>query len=151
MSSTDISITTRPVAGQYDNAAERTIEFSSPAGGGLISFTLREDRLDVHVYRQDMTVAVSAGDPGEPVPSGNLRMDRALYLAAKAFVIDRESRAAATAQASLISAARSWAADCEWLDLDGEDIADMSDAQVVAGVEAHYEGGWAAFADAETV
>jgi hypothetical protein len=148
MSNRDISINTRPVASQYDGPAGKTIEFSSPAGGGLISFTLRDDRLDVHVYRHDMTVAVSAGDSDEPVRSGNLRMDRALYEAAKAYVTAWEARAAAAAQAELISAARSWAADCEWLD--GEDIADMSDAQIVAGVEAHYDGGWAAFADAGT-
>jgi hypothetical protein len=49
----------------------------------------------------------------------------------------------------LISAARRWALDCEWLDSD--DIADMSDAHIVAGVNQHYEGGWAAFAAAEDV
>jgi hypothetical protein len=49
----------------------------------------------------------------------------------------------------LIAAARRWALDCEWLDSD--DIADMSDAHIVAGVNQHYEGGWAAFAAAEDV
>lgn len=43
-----------------------------------------------------------------------------------------------------ISAARSWAADCEWIE-DGDDIADLTDLQVVAGVQVHYAGGWAAF------
>lgn len=51
--------------------------------------------------------------------------------------------------AELISAARSWAADCDWAE-EAEDIADMTDLQVVAGVQAHYEGGWAAFAAAGT-
>ena len=93
MSSRDISITTRPVAGHYDNQSEKTIEFSSPAGGGLISFTLRnDDTLAVHVYRQDMTVAVTAGEPGQPVASGNLRADRALYLAAKEYAAAWEAR-----------------------------------------------------------
>jgi hypothetical protein len=146
MSNRDISVTTRPVASQYDGPAEKTIEFSSPAGGGLISFTLRDDRLDVHVYRQDMTVAVSAGEPGEPVASGNLRMDRALYEAAKAYAAAWEAR---NTTPDLIAVARRWALDCEWLDSD--DIADMDDARIVAGVNAHYEGGWAAFVAAETV
>lgn len=45
----------------------------------------------------------------------------------------------------LISAARSWAADCQWLD--SEEIADLTDAQVVAGVQQHYDGGWAQFTE----
>lgn len=46
--------------------------------------------------------------------------------------------------AGLISAARSWAADCEWAE-GADDIADLTDAQIVAGIEARYDGGWAAF------
>ena len=45
----------------------------------------------------------------------------------------------------LISAARSWIADCEWANIGPDDIADLTDAQVVAGIQQHYEGGWAAF------
>jgi hypothetical protein len=93
MSSRDININTRPVASQYDSPAEKTIEFSSPVGGGLVSFTLtKDDQLAVHVYRQDMTVQVTAGEAGEPVRHGNLRADAALYLAARAFVTDYEAR-----------------------------------------------------------
>lgn len=46
----------------------------------------------------------------------------------------------------LLSAARSWIADCEWADLDGAgDVADLTDTQVVTGIENHYTGGWAEF------
>lgn len=117
MSSRDISITTKSVASQYDRGCpvEKTIEFSSPAGGGLISFTLRDDRLDVHVYRQDMTVAVSAGEPGQPVSSGNLRMDRALYLAAKAYAAAWEARHMIVPNPNAYS--------CAWCDADIEQAA----------------------------
>jgi hypothetical protein len=47
--------------------------------------------------------------------------------------------------AELLSAARGWAADCEWIE-DAEDIADITDEQVIAGIAAHYDGGWAQFA-----
>lgn len=146
MSNRDITINTRPGAGQYDGPAERTIEFSSPAGGGLISFTLRDDGLAVHVYRQDMAVTVTAGEPGEPVASGSTQMDRALYLAARSYVAGWSVRHATP---ELISKARGWAADCQWGE-EADDIADLTDAQVVAGVEAYFEGGWAAFVAAET-
>lgn len=45
----------------------------------------------------------------------------------------------------LISAARSWAADCQWADAD-TDIADLADVAVIAGVQRYYDGGWAQFA-----
>jgi hypothetical protein len=51
--------------------------------------------------------------------------------------------------AELVSAARSWTADCTWRE-EADDIADLTDVQIVAGVEAYFEGGWAAFAAAET-
>lgn len=44
-----------------------------------------------------------------------------------------------------VRAARSWAADCAWADLDNGDVADLSDADVVRGVQHHYAGGWAQF------
>jgi hypothetical protein len=47
---------------------------------------------------------------------------------------------------AVLSAARSWIADCEWADLyEAEDVADLTDAQVAAGIELHYAGGWAQF------
>jgi hypothetical protein len=46
--------------------------------------------------------------------------------------------------ADLLSAARAWAADCEWIE-DAEDIADMTDEQVITGIAEHYDGGWAQF------
>jgi hypothetical protein len=42
-----------------------------------------------------------------------------------------------------ITEARAWIADCYWSDLD--DASELSDAEVVQGVENHYEGGWTQF------
>ena len=93
MPKSDINVNTRPVADRYGN--EKIIEFSSPVGGGLISFVITpDDQLDVHVYRQDMTVRVTAGQEGQPVRQGNMRADQALYAAAKAFVTAWEARQA---------------------------------------------------------
>jgi hypothetical protein len=91
MSKSQINVNTRPVADRYGN--EKIIEFSSPVGGGLISFVITPgDQLEMHVYRQDLTVSVTAGESGQPVRHGNLRADQALYQAAKSFVTDWESR-----------------------------------------------------------
>jgi len=46
----------------------------------------------------------------------------------------------------LLAEARDWIADCAWRNLEPEDVAGLSDAQVRAGVERHYEGGWEQFA-----
>ncbi len=53
-----VRINTNPVAQQYAGQDERIIEYSSPNGGGLISFTLVEDTLVVALYRHDETVRV---------------------------------------------------------------------------------------------
>ena len=45
-------------------------------------------------------------------------------------------------EAALYREARDWIADC-WDDVD---VASLSDAEIRAGVQRHYEGGWAAFA-----
>jgi hypothetical protein len=46
----------------------------------------------------------------------------------------------------LISAARSQVADCQWEDVQyEEDVAGLSDADIVRGVHKHTEGGWTAF------
>lgn len=95
MSKSEISINTRPVASQYASREEQIIEFSSPVGGGLISFAItNDDQLSVHVYRQDLTVRVTAGEEGQPVRHGNMRADQALYEAAKAFTAAWEARLA---------------------------------------------------------
>lgn len=39
----------------------------------------------------------------------------------------------------IINAMRDWAGDCEWLD--GDDLDEMTDAQIVRGVEKHFAGG----------
>ena len=58
----NIKINTRPVADGYTAEAsnEKIIEFSSPAGGGLISFRLEGEQIVVEVYRTDPGVAVMA-------------------------------------------------------------------------------------------
>ncbi len=54
-----VKVNTKPVAGTYAAGNERIVEFSSPNGGGLISFTVRDNgRLDVSLYRLDSTVDV---------------------------------------------------------------------------------------------
>jgi hypothetical protein len=37
--------------------------------------------------------------------------------------------------------ARTWVAECDWADLDDEDVAELTDEEIVDGIEAHYEGG----------
>lgn len=45
-----------------------------------------------------------------------------------------------------LQAMRDWVADCVWADLDDEqDVAELSDSQVLAGVSRHYDGGLAGF------
>ena len=41
--------------------------------------------------------------------------------------------------------ARVWISECVWGDLEPEDIASLSDAQIHAGINRHYAGGWAQF------
>jgi hypothetical protein len=45
------------------------------------------------------------------------------------------------ATARQVADARAWVADCTWLD----DTSALPDAAIVAGVQRHYEGGWAGF------
>ena len=44
-----------------------------------------------------------------------------------------------------IQDAKEWMIDCEWSDMDEDDIADLSDGEVVRGVSRHFDGGWSAF------
>ena len=44
---------------------------------------------------------------------------------------------------AVVGAAREWLTDCYWSDLDSEDIDDLAEAVVIAGVNRHYEGGMA--------
>ena len=43
--------------------------------------------------------------------------------------------------AEQIQQARDWLNDCEWSDLDDNDINEMPDASVIAGIARHYDGG----------
>lgn len=57
-------VNVKPVADAYAGPGERIVEFSSDAGGGLISLALRDDgKLSVFVYNFDSTVEVSIGEP----------------------------------------------------------------------------------------
>lgn len=51
--------------------------------------------------------------------------------------------AVTTATPEQITEARGWISDCSWSDL--EDVDELSDHEVVAGVVAHYDGGWNQF------
>jgi hypothetical protein len=56
-----IRINTRPAAAHYVSADERIVEYSSPSGGGLISFREVAGRLVVDLYLHDSTVEIRAG------------------------------------------------------------------------------------------
>ena len=44
-----------------------------------------------------------------------------------------------------IADAREWISDCEWGNLEPDDIAELSDIDIVRGVDRHYSGGWEEF------
>lgn len=47
---------------------------------------------------------------------------------------------------------RDWIADCQWRDLDGDEIAELTPAEMAKGIERNYDGGMRQFlADAEPV
>lgn len=50
-----------------------------------------------------------------------------------------------TLNAAELAEARSWIGDCEWRDLEPEDVAELTDAEIMRGVARHYDGGLAAF------
>jgi hypothetical protein len=41
--------------------------------------------------------------------------------------------------------AREWISDCQWRDLDPEDIEHLTDVEIVKGVGQNYDGGWRSF------
>lgn len=50
--------------------------------------------------------------------------------------------------ASVIADMRSWVAECVWRDIiDPEDIEDLTDYEIVRGIDLNYEGGVRAFID----
>jgi hypothetical protein len=50
-----------------------------------------------------------------------------------------------TADAETLEQARVWVSECVWGDLEPEDTASLSDAQIHTGINRHYAGGWAQF------
>jgi hypothetical protein len=45
----------------------------------------------------------------------------------------------------LVKQGRAWIAECEWPDLDPEEVDNLRPAQVIRGIERHYAGGLAQF------
>jgi hypothetical protein len=43
--------------------------------------------------------------------------------------------------AEQIAAMREWVADCSWGDMDEESLAELTDEQIIRGVNKHYDGG----------
>ena len=59
-----------------------------------------------------------------------------------------EAGAAPCGPSPLMEAARGWVADCEWketLEYGIDPAEDFTDQEIVAGIDHHYEGGWAQF------
>jgi hypothetical protein len=44
-----------------------------------------------------------------------------------------------------LSAMRDWVSECVWLDIEPEDVAELTERQIVQGIERHYVGGVEAF------
>ena len=44
-----------------------------------------------------------------------------------------------------IEAGREWISDCQWGNLDPEDIAELEPIEIVRGVDKHFHGGWEEF------
>lgn len=44
-----------------------------------------------------------------------------------------------------LSAMRDWVSECVWLDIEPEDVAELTERQIVRGIERHYVGGVEAF------
>jgi hypothetical protein len=49
------------------------------------------------------------------------------------------------ADPAIVAVARGWIANCEWPDLDPEDIDELSAVRVIKGVRRHWAGGISAF------
>jgi hypothetical protein len=47
--------------------------------------------------------------------------------------------------AGVMTEARGWLADNQWADVDGDDIADMDDIDILRAIQHHYVFGWAMF------
>jgi hypothetical protein len=75
----DIRIIGRCVADRYAGPGSQIIEYNSPAGGGLIAFTLTNTgRLTVDLYRHDSTVDIRVGvaDPATAPDSDHTVRDQ---------------------------------------------------------------------------
>lgn len=47
--------------------------------------------------------------------------------------------------AAQIQDMKNWIMDCVWQDLDTDDVAQLTDTEVLRGVQKHYDGGLAEF------
>lgn len=50
-----------------------------------------------------------------------------------------------TLSTEILNEMRGWVSDCVWSDLDSDEIADLSDEQIMRGVARKYDGGIAQF------
>jgi hypothetical protein len=55
------------------------------------------------------------------------------------------SREAFAADPALVEAGREWLLDCEWPDVDEDEIRELTATQVTSGIARHYAGGLAEF------
>lgn len=52
--------------------------------------------------------------------------------------------------AQVINDMRAWVADCDWVDVDSDNVAGLTDEQIIGGVDRHYDGGlWQFLADGD--
>ena len=55
-----------------------------------------------------------------------------------------------TIESHHIEEARDHIADCQWADLEDNDIKNLTDREIINGISKHYQGGWPQFlADGE--
>jgi hypothetical protein len=47
-------------------------------------------------------------------------------------------------QEEYLAEARQWITDCRWRD-EREDLAELTDTEVMRGIDQHYQGGWSGF------
>jgi hypothetical protein len=45
----------------------------------------------------------------------------------------------------MIEDARDWVSECEWADMDDDDLSELTDKQIIQGITRHFDGGWSGF------
>ena len=52
-----------------------------------------------------------------------------------------------TIESHHIEEARDHISDCQWADLEDDDIKNLTDSEIINGISKHYSGGWPQFLD----